>query len=195
MRVISGTLRGRSLDAPPGRSTRPVTDRFKESLFNLLTHRIFGEGLLPDAPVLDLFAGSGALGIEALSRGAGSCVFVENDRRSLRSLRGNLERLGLMRASRLLVENAWAMRLPRADADGFGLVFVDPPYRDVEDPQRALDLFERLTPRVAPAGYVVFRCAAQTRFPTDRLRGLRCEDERTFGRMRLLLLRRADPGS
>ena len=86
MRVIAGTARGLRLDAPPGRSTRPTLDRVRESIFNALT----SADLLAGSVVLDAFAGSGALGIEALSRGAETCVFVERDRAALAALRSNL---------------------------------------------------------------------------------------------------------
>jgi 16S rRNA (guanine(966)-N(2))-methyltransferase RsmD len=89
MRIIAGSLRSRSLVAPPGLATRPTSDRLRETLFNVLTPRIEG------AAFLDLYAGSGAVGMEALSRGAASVDFVEKAPAALKVLRGNLERLGL----------------------------------------------------------------------------------------------------
>ncbi len=194
MRVIAGRFRGAVLKAPPGTYTRPITDRVKESLFNILGHRFGAPGLLPDIAVLDLFAGSGALGIESLSRGARSCLFVERDRRTLRVLRANLARLRLSDVARVVGENAWTMRIPVAEPVGYGLIFVDPPYRAAADPFEVIALFERLAPRLSESGLVVFRHAAAAKLSANELRPLRCADERTFGRMRILLLERCDPG-
>jgi 16S rRNA (guanine(966)-N(2))-methyltransferase RsmD len=119
--VIAGELRGRRLDAPPGRRTRPTADRVREALFNLLGP------IPPGAEVLDLFAGSGALGIEALSRGAARTTFVESDREALRSLRRNLEALGLTDRGRIVDGDACAeSAFPEGTYD---LVLADPPYR------------------------------------------------------------------
>lgn len=192
MRVIAGKMRGSPLAAPAGRNTRPITDRVKESLFNMLGHRLGMPGVLPDIAVLDLFAGSGALGIECLSRGARSCLFVEHDRRALRVLRANLDKLRLGEVARVAADNAWTMRIPTAAADGYGLIFVDPPYRDVADPQPAIDLLERAGVRLAADGLLVFRHARSIRFSTEPLRTLSCVDERTFGTMRVLLLARPE---
>ena len=121
MRVIAGALGGRKLDAPSGRATRPTSDRVREALFNVL-------GDVTGAAVLDLYAGTGALGIEALSRGASRAVFVENARAALVVLRKNIESLGLERAGKVVplpVERA----LPSLrDAGPFDLILLDPPY-------------------------------------------------------------------
>jgi 16S rRNA (guanine966-N2)-methyltransferase len=194
MRIIAGRFRGAVLKAPPGTNTRPITDRVKESLFNILGHRFGSPGFLPDIAVLDLFAGTGALGIESLSRGARWCVFVERDRRTLRVLRANLEKLRLSSVARVAVDNAWTMRIPPAAPAGYGLIFVDPPYRDVAGPFDVTALLERLAPRLSPEGLVVFRHAVSTPFSVDRLRGLRCVDRRTIGKMCILLLERSDAG-
>ena len=95
MRVVAGDLRGRRIEAPPGHDTRPTTDKVREAIFNALGSL----DLVRDARVADLFAGTGALGIEALSRGAAHCTFVERDRNVVRTLRGNLEHLGLGNAA------------------------------------------------------------------------------------------------
>lgn len=113
-------LRGRRIDTPPGTSVRPTTDRAREAIFNALGSL----DLIEDAEVLDLFAGSGALGIEALSRGARRCVFVEADRRSVAVLQGNLDHLGLTDRSRVVTGDAVA-QASRYPAD---LVLADPPY-------------------------------------------------------------------
>lgn len=188
MRVIAGTFRGRLLEAPPGRTTRPMTDRVKETLFNILGHRFATLGELPGFDVLDVFCGPGSLGIEALSRGARTCTFVERDRQALRSLRQNIQTLRLGDSSAVLPDNAWSMRPPHA-ANGFGLIFVDPPYRDAQDPLHVADLLERLAPSLAADGLLVLRHEAKSQPPpATELRSLQYVDERIIGRMRLLLL-------
>lgn len=126
MRVIAGTHRGRRIAAPPGTGTRPTSDRVREGIFS----RLDALGLPSGCIVLDLFAGSGALGIEALSRGATEVTFVENDRRALRSLRSNLETLGLTGRSHVLARDAIeAVERPVIPGAPFTLLFLDPPYR------------------------------------------------------------------
>jgi 16S rRNA (guanine966-N2)-methyltransferase len=120
MRVVAGELGGRRLVAPPGRSVRPTTDRVREAVFNSLA----SSGLLDGALVADLFAGSGAIGIEALSRGAARCTFVERDRAALRALEENLEHLDLLDRSRVVRSDALAV-VGSLDAD---ILFADPPY-------------------------------------------------------------------
>lgn len=121
MRVVAGSARGRRLDAPPGRAVRPTADRVREAMFSSLAP------LVPDAAVLDLFAGSGALAIEALSRGAASAVLVERDRRAAAVAAANLARTGLD-GHGVLVHGA-AEDFVRAPRGGpFGIVFLDPPY-------------------------------------------------------------------
>lgn len=123
MRVIGGTLRGRKLSAPRGYGTRPTADRVRESLFNVLAPTV------ADAAVLDLFAGSGALGIEALSRGARFAVFVESDAGACAVLRQNVERLGLQQQAHVRQARVEAA-IGRLAASGqqFDLILMDPPY-------------------------------------------------------------------
>ena len=192
MRVIAGKYRGANLTAPPGCETRPITDRAKETLFNVLGHKFGMAGVLPDVAALDLFAGSGSLGIEALSRGARSCLFVERGRSALRILRENLRKLRLEAVAAASAENAWTMRVPVADPDGYGVIFVDPPYREVADTHRMLDLLERLAPRLASEGVLVFRHEDKTDFPAEELRGLVNIDNREIGSMRIRYFSRAD---
>lgn len=122
MRVVAGSARGRRLSAPSGDGTRPTTDRVREATFNALTSL----DAVRDAVVLDAFAGSGALGIEALSRGAARCTFVERDRAARRVVEANLAATGLEGRARLLGEDALAhLRLTR---ERFDLVLLDPPH-------------------------------------------------------------------
>ena len=129
MRVIAGTLRRRMLEAPEGLATRPTSDRLRETLFNVLAPRMEG------ARFLDLYAGSGAVGIEAASRGAASVVLVERASPALKVLRGNLEKLGLRGGVRVeaLSVAAYLRRGRTTAAAGFDFVFLDPPYEAAEE--------------------------------------------------------------
>jgi 16S rRNA (guanine966-N2)-methyltransferase len=119
VRVVAGEFKGRRLHAPRGARTRPTADRVREALFSML-------GDVSGARVLDLYAGSGALGIEALSRGAKSALFVERDRRALVALRRNLEAVG----AEAEIRNQDALRFIASREGVFDLVFCDPPYDD-----------------------------------------------------------------
>lgn len=133
MRVIAGRFGGRRLSAPRGRTTRPTSDRVREALFSML-------GELEGVVALDLFAGTGALGIEALSRGAERVVFVERDASAVVALRANLAALGLgEREASVCVGDAlgW-LRAAQARGETYDLVFVDPPYRHVGELQSGL---------------------------------------------------------
>lgn len=120
MRVVAGELRGRRIEAPPGTTTRPTTDRVREAVFNALGSLDAIEG----RTVADLYAGSGALGIEALSRGAASCTFVERDRAALQALRANIAALGIERRARVVTGDVLAV----AASVHANVVFADPPY-------------------------------------------------------------------
>src|ERR1700757_4813749 len=137
MRVIAGTLRRRTLEAPAGLATRPTSDRLRETLFNVLAPR------MEEARFLDLYAGSGAVGIEAASRGAANVVLVERAEPALKVLRANLEKLGLR--SRVRVEavsvGAFLRRVrPESAAMRFDVVFLDPPYEAADEYAKALEL-------------------------------------------------------
>ena len=121
MRVVAGELRGRKISAPDGTTTRPTTDMAREAIFNALT----SIDVIVDAAVLDLFAGSGALGIEALSRGAKHCTFIERDREALASLQDNIKKLGL--TDRTTVIRADVL-IAATKVSGIDLVMADPPY-------------------------------------------------------------------
>lgn len=128
MRVIVGSLRGRRLVAPPGEKTRPILDRVKQALFDRLGS-IWGlPGDIPPLNVLDCYAGAGSLGIEALSRGARYCCFVENDAEALRCLRTNVADLKLTDRARVVAGRAESAAIATEDGGAFGLIFLDPPY-------------------------------------------------------------------
>ncbi len=171
MRVIAGTYRGRVLQAPRGRAIRPTSERVREALFATL-------GPLEGETVLDLFAGTGALAIEALSRGAARAVLVERDPHALASLRANLATLGIDRqhAEIRRGEALRALRTARTRAETYDLVFVDPPYRHVDALGR--ELAAALPPLLAPqARVVVERDRRSAPLPL----GLAIERERRYG--------------
>ena len=122
VRVVAGSARGIRLDAPPGNATRPTSDRVREATFNALGSL----GLIEGAEVLDLFAGSGAMGIEALSRGAARATFVDNDRAAVDAIRANLARTKLDGVGSVV--RADAVRFAAEQANGFDLAVLDPPY-------------------------------------------------------------------
>lgn len=126
MRIVAGTLRGRALAAPTNAATRPTSDRVRESVFNILAH---GSAAMPldGARVLDLFAGTGALGLEALSRGAAFALFVEEDPSARATIRTNVEAFGLTGHSKIFRRDATDMG-PSAQMGQYGLAFLDPPY-------------------------------------------------------------------
>jgi 16S rRNA (guanine966-N2)-methyltransferase len=148
MRVIAGRFGGRRLSAPPGRDTRPTADRVREALFSTL-------GPLDGEVVLDLFAGSGALAIEALSRGAGRALLVERDPRAAAVIRSNLDKVGVGENEARVVQAPAraALRDARASGDTYDLVFLDPPYRSAATLGR--ELSEALDGLLAPGARIV----------------------------------------
>ena len=179
MRVVGGDLRGRTLRAVPGRSTRPTADRVRQSLFDVLGQRCDG------LRVLDLYAGTGALSLEALSRGAGHATLVERDAKAAQVIQRNAAELGC--ADRCtLVRDDVARALGRLGGP-FDLIFSDPPYA-LRASQATLDELTRLQ-LVAPEGRVVLerdRHEARPSLPD----GLELEDERRYGDTVVLVARR-----
>jgi 16S rRNA (guanine966-N2)-methyltransferase len=172
MRIIAGRWRGRSLAVPPGEVTRPTADRTREALFSMLTSRI---GSFEDLRVADIFAGTGALGLEALSRGARSCTFVERDRDAVAALKANIAKLG-----------AEGTDIRAQAAEGFAggpfdVVFLDPPYGS--------SLGQKILPRLAlETGAWV---SIETAFKEDvEVPGFNADAIRTHGKAKLTLLRR-----
>lgn len=126
MRVVAGRFRGRALQAPDDMSIRPTSDRVRESVFNILTHGIDGFSL-NGARVIDLFAGTGALGIEAVSRGASYCLFVEDAPEARALVRKNVEAMGLTGETRIFRRDATDLG-PAGNMEPYDLAFLDPPY-------------------------------------------------------------------
>jgi len=140
MRIISGVFRGRAIVAPKGPSTRPTTDRVREALFSSLVSASGPD--LGGGAVLDAFAGSGALGLEALSRGCTSCTFAERDRHALEALRTNIASLGVpAAAARVVPTDAFALAA-RPVGGPFSLILLDPPY--TLDPGRITEMLDAL---------------------------------------------------
>ncbi|MBI5105644.1 MAG: 16S rRNA (guanine(966)-N(2))-methyltransferase RsmD [Solirubrobacterales bacterium] len=170
MRVVAGALRGRRFAAPPGTDTRPTSDRVREALFSAL-------GSVEGDAVLDLFAGSGALAIEALSRGAARATLVERDRRAAAVIRSNLVQLGLEEAGALHVRDALkALQDASSAGDAYDLVLIDPPYRLAAG--LGPPLSDALPPVLAPGARVVTE--SDRRHPLE-LAGLQLAFERRYG--------------
>lgn len=189
MRIVGGLYRGRPLVAPPGEATRPTSDRAREAVFNVLQHAAWSPGL-EGRRVIDLFAGSGALGLETLSRGAGFCLFVETDAAARGAIRDNVEALGargeLFGRTRIHRRDATDLgRRPGSDGPAFDLVFLDPPY--------GKGLGERALAQLIAGGWLardavaVFERGADE--PDADIPGFERLDARRYGAARVLYLR------
>jgi 16S rRNA (guanine966-N2)-methyltransferase len=185
MRIVAGIWRGRALAAPPGRTTRPTADRVRQALFDMLLHAPWaGRDRVAGARVLDGFAGTGALGLEALSRGAGHCTFFETDRAALVALRGNIAACGATDAATIRMTDV--TRPPRA-THPCDLLFLDPPYGKGL-PDRALAALEQAG-WIAPNALVVIETGADEA-PPDAVRGEMLA-ERRHGAARITIWRAA----
>ncbi len=161
MRIIAGVLRSRRLQAPVGTDTRPTLDRVRETVFDILQFRVRG------ASVLDLYAGSGAMALESLSRGAERAVLCDSSREAQRVIRGNIAALGLEEKCTLLpVQDRMALRMLEREGRAFDLVFLDPPYRYDTQPVMEAILQKRL---LAPEGILCVEYADHPPRETDAL--------------------------
>jgi 16S rRNA (guanine966-N2)-methyltransferase len=167
VRVIAGTRRGRPLVTPRGRATRPTSDRVREALFSIL-------GDVSGLRVLDLFAGSGALGIEALSRGAAEATLIDSAPAAIAAIRRNLKTLELQASASRQDARAFLQRA-RSGAEQYDLVFIDPPYRSASG--LAAELSTALMPVLAPGGRVVAESDRRAPLKLD----LPLLDERRYG--------------
>jgi 16S rRNA (guanine966-N2)-methyltransferase len=170
VRIVAGEHRGARIFAPKGRSTRPTSDRVREAAFNLI-------GPVDGARVLDLFAGSGAMGLEALSRGAASATFVETDRDAVRSIERNLEKLRV-RGARVVQRDV--LQALATDRGTYDLVLCDPPY-GYADHERLVPYLVRA---LAPDGLLVYETSAREE---PNVKGLTPRTSRTYGSARLTL--------
>jgi len=174
MRIVGGAFRGRTLAAPAGRGTRPTSDRTREAVFNMLAHR-FPEAL-EGARVLDLFAGTGALGLEALSRGASFCLFVEDGVEARGLIRANVEAFGLGGRTKIFRRDATRLG-ERGTMAPFRLLFADPPYgRNLAAPALAA---AHGGGWLEPAALCVVEEAADA--PFEAPPGFRLEESRAYG--------------
>ena len=178
LRIVAGQWRGRKLVAPGGDTTRPTADRTRETLFSMLASRL---GSFEGLAVADLFAGSGALGLEALSRGAASCLFVEQDPAAIRAIRANLAALRAQGQTDVRAASVLSLGPAKAPLD---LVFLDPPYQTGAGAV-ALDKLARLG-WITPASWISLETAADEE---PKLRGFDVVAERRVGKARLTLLR------
>lgn len=180
MRIIAGTWRGRPIVAPKGDATRPTADRTREALFSMLTSRV---GSFEGLSVADLFAGSGALGLEALSRGAANCLFVEQNRAAVDALRANIAKLGAMGAD-VRAGSVLALGVAPKPID---LMLIDPPYRSGAGAV-AIDKLARLG-WIGPGTWI----SLETAFNEEvEIAGFEVDATRTHGKARITLLRKID---
>jgi 16S rRNA (guanine966-N2)-methyltransferase len=185
LRIVSGEFRGKALVAPKGEATRPTSDRARQAIFNILEHAPWSRGLR-DVRVIDLFSGSGALGFEALSRGAAFCLFVETDEAARGAIRENVDAMGLFGRTRVHRRDATQLGVrPGADGPAFDLAFLDPPY--------AKGLGEVALAKLAEGGWlapdatVVFERGADE--PPFEAPGYALLDARDYGAARVSFLR------
>jgi 16S rRNA (guanine966-N2)-methyltransferase len=184
MRIVGGHFKGRPIAAPEGRDTRPTSDRAREAMFNILAHAQWSAGI-EGRRVLDLFAGSGALGLEAMSRGAAFALFVETDSGARGTIRDNVEALGLFGSTRIHRRDATDLGLkPAGLGEPFDLVFLDPPY--------GKGLGEAAMAKLISGGWIsadaliVFECGADEQPATPDFELL---DTRDYGAAKVLFLK------
>lgn len=186
MRIVGGRLRGRNIATPPGRGTRPTSNQTRESLFNILDHAEWAPSL-EGAIVADIFAGSGALGLEAISRGADYCLFVEQEAKARAAIRENIEAMGLFGCTRVFRRDATTLKVPPSNLRGpFDLVFLDPPYgKGLAEPAVNSLLRQDL---MADGGVFVIEESVDAELT---LPGLERLDERVWGAARVSFARAA----
>src|SRR3954466_11285345 len=176
MRIIAGAWRGRPIEAPAGTATRPTSDRTREALFSMLASRL---GTFEGLRVADLFAGTGALGLEALSRGAAHCTFVETDRNAIEALRRNVAKLGAGERADIRAQSAL-----HGVPGPFDLVLIDPPYTTGFGPQALAALGDA----VLPGAWVSIETGPRE---APEVEGFTLDAERVHGKAKISLLTRA----
>ena len=185
MRIVSGDFRGKAIVTPAGDATRPTSDRARQAVFNILEHAAWSKGLR-DARVIDLFAGSGALGLEALSRGAAFCLFVETDEAARGAIRENVDAMSLFGATRVHRRSAVDLgQRPGPDGPAFDVAFLDPPYA------RGLGEVALAKLRdggwLAPEALIVFERGSAE--PAYQVEGFEMLDARDYGAARVHFMR------
>ena len=184
MRIIAGEWKRRQLKAPPGDGTRPTADRTRETLFSMLASRL---GSFEGLSVADMFAGSGALGLEALSRGAANCLFVEQDAAAIRAIRANIAALRAQHKCDVVAGSVLSLGPAKVARD---LVLLDPPY-GTNAGAVAIDRLVRLG-WIGPASWVALEVGAKDEV---KIRALATDSERRVGAAKLVLLRWPDAAS
>ncbi len=189
MRIVAGRLKGRALVAPDGHGTRPTSDRARQAIFNVLEHAAWAEPF-QRARVIDLYAGTGALGFEAISRGAGFCLFVETDDGARGAIRENAEAFGLFGCTRVHRRSATDLGVrPGSAGEAFDIAFLDPPYRQGLGEQTLARLAEGNW--LKPGALVVFERGSDE--PDIDTPGYERLDARDYGAARVLFLRASPP--
>ncbi len=183
MRIVSGRLRGRNIESPPTKTTRPTSDQTRESIFNILKHATWSPSL-DGAIVADIFAGSGALGLEAISRGADFCLFAETEPKARAAIRKNIDKMGLSEITRLHRYDATRLKIAPGNLRGkFTHIFMDPPYnKGLWRP-----VLERIRTQalLAEGGVVILEEGAEAEIDP---RGYEVLDDKTWGAARVLFL-------
>jgi len=188
MRIVAGQYRGRAIVTPEGQNTRPTSDRARQAIFNVLEHAPWAEGL-HEARVIDLYAGSGALGFEALSRGAAFCLFVDTDDGARGAIRENMDAYGLFGRCRVHRRSATDLGpRPGSAGEAFTLAFLDPPYAKGLGEQTLARLLEGGW--LAPGAIVVFERGSDE--PEIDTPGYERLDARDYGAARVLFLRTSE---
>ncbi|MGX1747470.1 MULTISPECIES: 16S rRNA (guanine(966)-N(2))-methyltransferase RsmD [unclassified Brevundimonas] len=188
MRIVAGSLKGRAIVTPEGQNTRPTSDRARQAIFNVLEHAPWADGL-HEARVIDLYAGSGALGFEALSRGAAFCLFVDTDDGARGAIRENMDAYGLFGRCRVHRRSATDLGpRPGSAGEAFTLAFLDPPYAKGLGEQTLARLLEGGW--LAPGAIVVFERGSDE--PEIDTPGYERLDARDYGAARVLFLRASE---
>ncbi len=189
MRIIAGSKRGMNLFSPPGRDSRPITDRVKQSLYDVLQKYNLPAGKI----VADIFAGVGSLGLEALSRGAVFVTFVEQNLQIAPVLERNIEKAGFVKQSKIIRRDAFTVSLPvDAQHPAYDLVFVDPPYVDSANTQAGgplATLLNRLSERISAGGFVIVRTHCDTVL-SQSYGTLKIIENRQWGNMAVTILKK-----
>lgn len=188
MRIVAGSLKGRAIVTPEGQNTRPTSDRARQAIFNVLEHAPWSDGL-HEARVIDLYAGSGALGFESLSRGAAFCLFVDTDDGARGAIRENMDAYGLFGRCRVHRRSATDLGpRPGSAGEAFTLAFLDPPYARGLGEQTLARLLEGGW--LAPGAIVVFERGSDE--PEIDTPGYERLDARDYGAARVLFLRASE---
>jgi len=186
MRIVAGSLKGRAIVAPEGQGTRPTSDRARQAIFNVLEHAAWAEDVLDGARVIDLYAGSGALGYEAISRGGAFCLFVETDDGARGAIRENMDAYGLFGRTRVHRRSAIDLGpRPGSTGEAFTLAFLDPPYGKGLGEQTLQKLLEGNW--LAPEAVVVYERGSDE--PEIDTPGYERMDARDYGAARVLFLK------